>query len=281
MRASPPGTRSSASGESTSPSIGWFGTSGSAACDAEPPREHRRERLHLHLAEARAAPRSAAAGRPCPSRRARRGSASPPYSSATTAHSSCTRFAMLPGKRWIAGFSRKTRSSRSGSSAGDLRGVEPAEPLLQLERAGERGRNRHLLVEDEADQERERLGGEQLVRLGIAGEVERVGHDAILPSDTTKTASAAFDRPLPRALRVRERMVEGVERLVALRLQREHGSRPLVDDDDEEPVVRLPPEERHVDAVALAVRQLRVRSRVFVAPFAMGSAPSSRLPETR
>src|SRR5207344_923363 len=41
--------------------------------------------------------------------------ASPPYSSATTAHSSCTRFAIAPGKRWIAGRSRKAASRRAGS----------------------------------------------------------------------------------------------------------------------------------------------------------------------
>ena len=62
----------------------------------------------------------------------------------------------------------------------DLGRVEPSEPLLQLERAGERGRNRHLLVEDEPDEERQRLGGEQLVRLGVPGEVQRVGHASIL-----------------------------------------------------------------------------------------------------
>ena len=38
----------------------------------------------------------------------------------------------------------------------------------------------HLLVEHEADEERERLGGDQLVRLGVPGEVQRVGHDSIL-----------------------------------------------------------------------------------------------------
>src|SRR5689334_15072470 len=38
----------------------------------------------------------------------------------------------------------------AGIKARDLRGVEPAEPLLQLQRACERGLDRHLLVEGEA-----------------------------------------------------------------------------------------------------------------------------------
>ena len=41
--------------------------------------------------------------------------ASPSYSSATTAHISCTRFDMFPAKRWMPGFWRKTSSRRSGS----------------------------------------------------------------------------------------------------------------------------------------------------------------------
>ena len=81
---------------------------------------------------------------------------------------------MLPGKRWIAGFSRNTSSSRSGIGRGDRAASRPPEPLLQLQRARERRLHRHLLVEREPDQERERALAEEGVGLGVAGEVDRV-----------------------------------------------------------------------------------------------------------
>jgi hypothetical protein len=56
-----------------------------------------------------------------------------------------------------------------------LRGLERAEPALQLERPGERFLNGHLLVEDEADQKREGLVGDEGVRLVVAREVQAVG----------------------------------------------------------------------------------------------------------
>ena len=80
---------------------------------------------------------------------------------------------MLPGKRCTAGRSRKTASSAAGSIAAMRRRVEVAEPLLQLEWPCEGGLHGHLLVEREADQQRERVAREQRVRLGVAGEVER------------------------------------------------------------------------------------------------------------
>ena len=88
---------------------------------------------------------------------------------------------MLPGKRWIAGFSRNTSSEPVGIGPRDRARVEAAQTLLQLQRPEERGRHRHLLVEDEPDQERERLGGDQPVGLRVPGEVQRLGHDSILP----------------------------------------------------------------------------------------------------
>ena len=88
---------------------------------------------------------------------------------------------MLPGKRWIAGFSRNTSRSRSGSSPRDLAGVEAAQTLLQLQRAEKCRRYRHLLIEDETDQQRERLCGDQPVGLVVPGEVQCLGHDSILP----------------------------------------------------------------------------------------------------
>ena len=65
----------------------------------------------------RAAPAGAARGRRRRGLPSRRAAASPSYSLAITAQSSCTRRAMLAGKRWSAGFSRKTSSSCSGSIA--------------------------------------------------------------------------------------------------------------------------------------------------------------------
>src|SRR6185503_641609 len=52
--------------------------------------------------------------------------------------------------------------------------IERAQPLLQLQGAEERRRHRHLLVEHEPDQERQRLGGDQPVGLVVPGEVESV-----------------------------------------------------------------------------------------------------------
>ena len=59
--------------------------------------------------------------------------------------------------------------------------VERAEPLLELERAGERGRHGHLLVEREADQQRERVLRDERVGLVVAREVEAVGHRSYHP----------------------------------------------------------------------------------------------------
>jgi hypothetical protein len=57
---------------------------------------------------------------------------------------------------------------------GDRPRLERPEPLFQLERAGEGGLHRHLLVERESDQQRERLARQERIRLGIAREVDRV-----------------------------------------------------------------------------------------------------------
>ena len=83
--------------------------------------------------------------------------------------------AIVPGYRCSAGFSRKMRSSSAGSAPAISRGVERAEPALELERAGEGLLDGHLLVEDEADQERDRLLGEERVGLVVAREVEAIG----------------------------------------------------------------------------------------------------------
>ena len=55
------------------------------------------------------------------------------------------------------------------------RGVEPAEAALELAGPGEGLLHGHLLVEREPDEERERVAGEERVRLVVVGEVEPVG----------------------------------------------------------------------------------------------------------
>ena len=83
------------------------------------------------------------------------------------------------GKRWSAGFSRNTSSSCVRVDRRDLARVEAAEPLRQLEGRRERLLHRHLLVEHEPDQQRERALAEEGVGLGVAGEVDRArGHGA-------------------------------------------------------------------------------------------------------
>ena len=80
--------------------------------------------------------------------------------------------AIEPGKRWIAGRSRKMSSSGAVATRA---GLERAEPLAQHERPRERLLHRHLLVEREADEQRERVLDEQHVGLVVVGEVEAVG----------------------------------------------------------------------------------------------------------
>ena len=58
--------------------------------------------------------------------------------------------------------------------------VEGTEPLLQLQWAREGGGHGNLLVEDEPDQERERVDRDQPVGLVVAREVEGVRHGSIL-----------------------------------------------------------------------------------------------------
>ena len=57
----------------------------------------------------------------------------------------------------------------------DPRGIEMPEPALELGGPREGLLHRDLLIQRETDQERQRVVGEQAVRLGVAGERERVG----------------------------------------------------------------------------------------------------------
>ena len=74
---------------------------------------------------------------------------------------------MLPGNRWSAGGVRKAVVELLRVHRRDRRGVERPDPALQLQRPGERLLDGHLLVEREADQERERVGRDEGV--GLAG----------------------------------------------------------------------------------------------------------------
>ena len=62
-----------------------------------------------------------------------------------------------------------------GIRRGDAADVEVPEPLAQLERAGERLLHGHLLVEDEADEERGGIAGDQAVGLVVGGEGQALG----------------------------------------------------------------------------------------------------------
>src|SRR4029450_2833247 len=105
--------RSSASAESTSPSVGWFGT---RSCAAGTPKRFAStapsEVVFISPKPGRAPLRARSASPPPPSAQPR--AACPTYSSEIVAQSSCTRFDMFPGKRCTAGFSRKAASSAAG-----------------------------------------------------------------------------------------------------------------------------------------------------------------------
>src|SRR4051812_5254884 len=62
--------------------------------------------------------------------------------------------------------------------AGERGRVQRPDPLAQDERPRERLLHRHLLVEDEAHEERHRVAGDQRVGLVGLGEVQAVGHEA-------------------------------------------------------------------------------------------------------
>src|SRR2546430_4867261 len=60
----------------------------------------------------------------------------------------------------------------------ELGRVERADALSEDERPGERLLRGYLLVDGEADEQRERIAREHPARLEIVGEVERLGHQA-------------------------------------------------------------------------------------------------------
>ena len=146
----------------------------------EAAREHRGERLHLHLAEARQRLDP-------PLQVGRVGGVAPDAARVAAVVLGDDRAELLHALRHVAREAVDRRLLAEDLQepvrvgARDLAGVEAAQPLLQLQRAEERRRHRHLLVEHEPDQERERLRGDQRVGLGVPGEVQRLGHGSILP----------------------------------------------------------------------------------------------------
>ena len=100
--------------------------------------------------------------------------ASPPYSLSIAAQSSCTRFAIAPGYRWIAGRSRNAASSSPDPCRRSTR--RRTRPIAARSRAGgERLLDGHLLVEDEADEQGKRVARERAFGLVVVREVEPVG----------------------------------------------------------------------------------------------------------
>ncbi len=129
--------------------------------------EHRGERLHLHLAEAGESLdpplQIVAVGCVAPD---------PRGVAAVLLGDDCRQF--LHALRHVAreAVDRRLLAEDGVEPVGverrDLGRVEPAQPLLQLERAEERRRHRHLLVEREADQQCERVARDQRVRFLVA-----------------------------------------------------------------------------------------------------------------
>ena len=69
----------------------------------------------------------------------------------------------------------KRRRQRVGIHGGDAGDVEVPEALAQLERPGERLLHGDLLIEDEADEERDGIRGDEAIRLVVGGEREALG----------------------------------------------------------------------------------------------------------
>ncbi len=76
---------------------------------------------------------------------------------------------------------REHLHERLGVVACERRGVERPDALADLERSREGGLHRHLLIEQHADEERERIVGEELVGRGVARDVQ--SHALSLPPD--------------------------------------------------------------------------------------------------
>ena len=104
--------------------------------------------------------------------------------------SSCTRAAMEPGKRWSAGRS----TNRAVSSSGFMAAISAASSSLpslwrSTQGPAESLLERHLLVEDHADQKGEGIVDEVLVCLGVPGERKALGSLQVLAASKKCTAA--------------------------------------------------------------------------------------------
>ena len=141
---------------------------------AELLREHRAQRLDLHLAEARAGCRSACAG---PSRRSRRARSAPRLRRTPPTRRPRGRAHAAPSRPGSGGSRASSRTRRRDPSPPACAG-RASGPLLEHVRPGERLLHRHLLVDREADEQRERVLSEELAGLRVVGEPQRVRREA-------------------------------------------------------------------------------------------------------
>ena len=79
---------------------------------------------------------------------------------------------------------------------GQHRGVERPDPLADRHRSREGLLHRHLLIEQEPDQQRHRLLDEQLVRGVVVSEIQTIGHMQIV-SAAWRSAKTARRSPTP------------------------------------------------------------------------------------
>ena len=140
-----------------------------AAVDVEALREHRAERRRLHRPEATA-------------RRSARRSSRPalgPHALGVAAVIARRASRRAPGRALPCSRESGARRAARGRPPRGRRGPSARSPPRRARRAAPsasavlgRGRHGHLLVEREADQERERLLGDQPVGVVVAGEME-------------------------------------------------------------------------------------------------------------
>ena len=144
--------------------------------DAELLRKHRSERLDLHLAESRqrtdSLPQIRAVSRLRPDSRS--------VAAVLLGHHR-GQFPHAAGHRAGKAVDRRLLGEHGREvDRCELLRLERAGPLLQHVGTGERLLHGHLLVDREAHEQGERIGREELARLGVVGEPERSDHPPIL-----------------------------------------------------------------------------------------------------
>ena len=182
----------SASAESTSPSVGCVGITASrpGSSSAQPLAQDGDDRGGLHRRRCPAAQAADAAGPRRPSPRSRPGSrrCRSPRRSPRTGPGPCR--PSRPGSGAGPVARGRPSSSSAGSMARDPRGVQVAEPALQLGGSAERLLDGHLLVEREADEQGERVADEQPVGVVVAGERQSIDRGSHGRHGTARQATA-------------------------------------------------------------------------------------------